>query len=280
MEYLTRTQIVLLALFVSFVSSMATGIVVVTLMQQAPEPVRQTLTRVIERTIEKVTPAPAPQKIVKTVIVKDEDLLVAAIEKNIKSIVALKTTGEDGVVISVGIGTIVSSDGLVITDKNNFDQGILTTKINGVAYILKRISSEKDITLGLGILTLVSPTMPETSPTIQQLFIPVLLGNPDLLNLGQTTVVMSGREGKTPVTGFINNLETRTLSDKEKKTEIKILEGIGISSRLTGTSNGAPIITLNGDVVGFLSIDEVLGTQLGIPAIEAKKLIAGGIKKI
>jgi hypothetical protein len=56
MEHLNKAQIVLLTLFVSFVASMATGIVVVTLMQQSPEPVAQTITKVIERTIEKVTP--------------------------------------------------------------------------------------------------------------------------------------------------------------------------------------------------------------------------------
>ena len=53
MEHLTKVQIVLLTLFVSFVASMATGIVVVTLMEQASGPVNQTITNVVERTIEK-----------------------------------------------------------------------------------------------------------------------------------------------------------------------------------------------------------------------------------
>ena len=69
MEHLTKAQIVLLTLFVSFVSSMATGIVVVTLMQQAPEPVLQSITRVVEKTIEKVVPTiverPGKQLIIK-----------------------------------------------------------------------------------------------------------------------------------------------------------------------------------------------------------------------
>ena len=72
MEHLTKAQIVLLTLFVSFVASMATGIVVVTLMDQAPDPVNQTITNVVERTIEKITPT-FVEKPGETVIVKDED---------------------------------------------------------------------------------------------------------------------------------------------------------------------------------------------------------------
>src|SRR3989344_2302754 len=89
MEHLTKAQIVLLTLFVSFVASMATGIVVVTLMDQAPDPVNQTITNVVERTIEKITPT-FVEKPGKQIIIKDEDLVVAAIEKNTKSTVALK----------------------------------------------------------------------------------------------------------------------------------------------------------------------------------------------
>ena len=48
MESLTKTQIVLLVLLVSFVTSLATGIVTVTLVNQAPQPVTHTINKVVE----------------------------------------------------------------------------------------------------------------------------------------------------------------------------------------------------------------------------------------
>ena len=54
MEHLSKSQIVLLTLLVSFVTSIATGIVTVSLMDQAPPAIAQTVNRIIERTVEKV----------------------------------------------------------------------------------------------------------------------------------------------------------------------------------------------------------------------------------
>lgn len=271
MEHLTKAQIVLLTLFVSFVASMATGIVVVTLMQQSSEPVGQTITNVIERTIEKITPGPAPEKITKTVVVTSEDLMVAAIDRNIKSTVAFRTTIGDGGVLSAGVGVIVSSSGLVITDRWNLGLGDLYTTINGVQYTLAVVSNDKANTLGLGQLTPVSGT---STP----LFIPVTLGNPDILKLGQTTVVLGGRDGKTISMGLITSLDTHTVIDKDTKATTTILDNVGISTRFSGTSNGAPIINLSGEVIGFLSINESAGSQVGVPPTEAKTLIDAALK--
>lgn len=270
MEHLTKSQIVLLTLFVSFVSSMATGIVVVTLMQQTPEPILQSITNVVERTIEKVTPT-FVDKPGKQIIIKDEDLMVAAIERNAKSVIALSVAGEDGEMHSAGIGTIVSKEGLVITDKGNFGGGVLMTKVDGVSYALEVVVSEKSSTLGLGRLI---PVKPLASSTPAATFTPVVLGDASTLKIGQTAIVLGGRDGKTIVTGLISSLDIRTLIDKDTKKETKFLDGFSLSQRLSGTSNGAPIITLEGVVMGFASIDESVGSQIGIPAAEAQALLA------
>lgn len=269
MEHLTKAQIVLLTLFVAFVASMTTGIVVVTLMQQSPEPVSQTITNVIERTIEKITPTvTVVDKPGKTIIVKDEDLVVSAIEKNAKNVVAFKTTIGEGGVLPAGIGTIVSADGLVVTDRWNLGLGVLTATVDGVQYTLEVISNNKSDSIGLGRLVPTSSTSTSTPP-----FTPTLLGNTNPLKLGQTAIVIGGRDGKTITTGLITNVDMRTVVDKETKAETKILENIAISTRFAATSNGAPIINLAGEVIGFLSIDESVGAQSGVPSSEANRLI-------
>lgn len=265
MEHLTKTQIVLLTLFVSFVASMATGIVVVTLMGQAPDPVNQTITNVVERTIEKITPT-FVDKPGKTVVVKDEDLVVSAVDRNIKSVIAFKAAIGEGGTLNAGVGTIISSDGLVVTDRWNLGLGVLSTTINGVQYTLDIVSNDKANSLGLVRLVPVTAT---STPA----FSAVSLGNTNPLKLGQTALVIGGRDGKTISTGLITNLDTRTVVDKETKAETKILDNVGVSTRFSATSNGAPIINLDGEVIGFLSIDESVGSQTGVPAVEAKKLL-------
>ena len=56
---LNKSQLILLALLLSFVTSLATGITTVTLMQQAPASVRTPITRVVRQTVEKIVPGPA-----------------------------------------------------------------------------------------------------------------------------------------------------------------------------------------------------------------------------
>lgn len=269
MEHLSKAQIVLLALFVSFVSSMATGIVVVTLMQQASEPVLQTINNVVERTIEKVVPT-IVEKPGKTIVVKDEDLMISAIERNSKSVVAFNVGKEDGEIVSIGVGVIVSPDGLVVTDRANLSGGVLMATINGVKYALEVVSNEKDNILGLGRLTPVVPVASSTPPVV---FTPVSFGSPSTLKVGQTAIVIGGKDGDTITKGFISRLDTHIESNKDTKESVTVLDNIGLSQRFAASSNGAPIITLDGSVVGFLSIDESIWSQVGVPATRAQMLI-------
>lgn len=59
-QELNKKQLVLLTLLITFVVSIATGIITVSLMNQAPKSVPQTINNVIQRTIEKVTTVQAP----------------------------------------------------------------------------------------------------------------------------------------------------------------------------------------------------------------------------
>lgn len=273
MEHLTKAQIVLLTLFVSFVASMATGIVVVTLMQQASEPVNQTITNVVERTIEKITPT-FIEKPGQQIIIKDEDLVVSAVEKNSKSTVSLRFTNDAGEKVQAGVGTIISADGRIVTDQKNFNNGTLTTSVGGVSYTVEVIPNTKDGALTLG--RLVPIVVSSSTPT----FIPATLSNSRGVKVGQTALILGGRDAKTVALGIVTSLETHVVTDKDTKAETTVLDGIVLSQRLAGLSNGAPIITLDGKVVGFVSLDETISSQKGVPVSEALSLIEEADKPI
>ena len=88
---LNTQQLVLLCLLVAFVTSIATGITVVSLMDQGQTPVTQTVNRIVERTIERVvepeednenkTVVTTPERIIETVVVNQEDLTIDAVQK-------------------------------------------------------------------------------------------------------------------------------------------------------------------------------------------------------
>src|SRR3989338_3016811 len=112
MEDLTKHQLILIVLLVTFVTSIATGIITFSLLSEAPVEVTQTINRVVEKTIERVVTEPGkPDKVVTTVIVNEEDRVLEAIAKNEKSIVRLKTAGADGTEVVSGLGLVVSGDG-------------------------------------------------------------------------------------------------------------------------------------------------------------------------
>lgn len=124
MQDLNKQQVVLLCLLVSFVTSIATGITVVSLLDQSPQPVTQTINRVVERTVEKVieqvenpTATSRPvERIVETVVVNQEDLTVEAVEKNAKYLVRLYGYDRFGNRKPAGLGIVVSNEGVVVTD--------------------------------------------------------------------------------------------------------------------------------------------------------------------
>src|ERR1700722_9823557 len=120
-EKLTKSQIVLLTLLISFVTSIATGIVTVSLMQQAPPAIAETVNRVIENTIEtvatstKAQPAAVVTTQQKTVIVNEADLIAQAVKQASPSVVAIY--GADSAQPQfLGLGVVTDASGTVAAD--------------------------------------------------------------------------------------------------------------------------------------------------------------------
>ncbi len=208
-EHLSKSQIVLLTLLISFVTSIATGIVTVSLMDQAPPVIAQTVNRVIERTIETVassTPAKAQAAAVvtreKTVVINESDLISGAVTKIEPSIVHLYTAHDENPVL-LSIGIIIDNAGIIVTDaeplgdrsdvsvvlpdgmrvrgfvvrRDNdngmaFIQSATTTADKAVSYTPARIAVTQAV-LGQSVVALSGRTSTRIAPGVITAFMPV-----------------------------------------------------------------------------------------------------------
>src|SRR3989344_6866073 len=143
---LNKSQLILLAVLLSFVTSIATGITTVTLMQQAPDSVTVPITRVVRETVEKVVPAavipnaalsPEQKKLL-------EDL--KAIKPLTVNIFVRKEGSEDKI---LGTGLFLGNNRVVVAS-------LIPEPKEGETYIVKsvlgeqkvsKVTSEKDFTV-------------------------------------------------------------------------------------------------------------------------------------
>ena len=116
---LNKPQLLLLAVLLSFITSIATGITTVTLMQQAPASFTVPVNRVVQQTVDKIQQVEG-KTVTQTVVIKEEDLVVDAISKNQSATFSVTkevqnpdyTTSE----VSAGRGFAISTDGAVVVD--------------------------------------------------------------------------------------------------------------------------------------------------------------------
>lgn len=105
-EDLSKTQLLLLTILVNFVTAIATAVMTVTLLDEAPPTVTQTVNRIVERTVESAAQvtAPLPGIVTKetTVIIKDEDLLAAAISADASRTVLIRKGATSTPALAVG----------------------------------------------------------------------------------------------------------------------------------------------------------------------------------
>jgi len=271
MEDLNKSQIVLLVLFVSFITSIATGIVTVTLLDQAPAGVTQTINRVVERTIETVVPAETQKTTVVTneVVIKEEDLVVEAIAKNVGSVVRIqRIIGEEE--IPLGIGFVATESGIMVADADSlFGENIFAT-YRGKSYPLEILSTER----GIGVTTLDLSAMASTTPI--PIFKTVSFIDANLVKLGQTAISLGGHTGKEIQRGIISGIETKELvSEDDNGDEITetILDYFKTNIILTDGSSGGPLITLGGNVAG-MNLKTARG-WITIPSSTITSTIAG-----
>ena len=249
MEDLTKHQLVLLTLLVSFVTSIATGIITSTLLQEAPVEVTQTINRVVERTIEKVAAEDGTKNTPVTevtTVVKEEDLILESIDRNVRSIVRVKAIGADGSEIVVGLGLVISDDGTIVMDRRSYS-GASSYKIqfyDKTTYSTSKIYDDQKS--GLVFMKVGKPQ------SDKYIFYPAKQGFPANLKLGQTVIVVTGKENNSVLIGRISEI---TKSDSNEvlsiATDIRSPKFLGAS----------PLLNLSGEVVGLESFNNEEGAN-------------------
>ncbi len=244
LEHLTKHQIVLLTLLVSFVTSIATGIVTVSLMDQAPPSVTRTINQIVEHTVERVVPAVVPTQgaaaatatVTKetTVVVKDDDLAASSIATAQKSIVRIVSKNDPDTLVARGV--IVSQKGTVISDRGSLEP-MGTVNFEAILPTGDRVPAVMRVPVGTTTIAVLDLFIASSSGK----FAPATLADPSKLQLGQSVIRIGGVGSDTVGTGVIAKLPDAHSSL--------------IQASVVSTTPGSLIMTLFGEVIGIVTTD-------------------------
>ena len=225
-EDLNKTQLLLLTILVNFVTAIATAVMTVSLLDQAPPTVTQTVNRIVERTVETAaqTPLPAipgiqaPPK--ETIVIRDEDLLSAAIRADAGRRVTIRKGDESRPAIAVGT---------FLPDK----RAVVTATVSGLpkeVTIVFADGTSAEASLSRAGATLTIYGFSDTS-ALPSATTPDIVASTDL-SQGQTLVSLTS-EGAA-VSGIIS-----------------LVGEAGIRANVTGVPAGAAAVNISGDLIGI-----------------------------
>lgn len=251
MEELTQTQIVLLTLLVSFITSIATGIITTSLLAEAPTSVTQTINRVVERTIETVAPPiegnsnGRPQTVKEITIVKEEDAVIAAIEKSSPGIVRIRGPVIDNVSADFySMGIVVSSDGIIIADLRTASPKELYT-------VILPDGSEFDAH-SLNIGTAENLGVFKIDPNQSKKVFETVIFSANEPKLGQSIIAIEGENKNTVALGRVLGIQIFEEKNSEGQT-VNVAYSIKTDINSLDEIPGAPLFNLSGELVGIKS---------------------------
>lgn len=232
---LNKPQLILLAVLLSFVTSIVTGITTVTLMQQAPSSFTAPINRVIKQTVEKIQQVEG-KTVTQTVVVKEEDLVVDAIAKNQPAIfsVSKEVADDTGKMteMSLGRGFVVAADGTVAIDgASAVDKGVYYLKNESGKFKADFVSADK---AGFSFLKIGAP-LDEKNKTA---FTVPAFGDLSKMKVGQKILILG-----SGISSFIF----------EGNKDLKI--------NVTKSNTGGLVLNLDGEALGIaLSGDQTFAS--------------------
>ncbi len=237
-EQLSKSQVVLLTLLVTFVTSIATGIVTVSLMEKAPPAIAQTVNRVVEHTIERIVPttqtASAGQT--KTMLIKESDLMTQSVADFSPSVVRLYSSDSTDPLF-LGLGVVVESGG-VISDTAALGAYGDAVAVFGDGSRLRLFVVARDDSNGYAFLRVSTSTIETGAKPIA--WVPATIA-PARAKLAESVVALNGKTIPRVNGGMVTSIVPRQGSGDIVETDLP--EG--------AIMYGSPLINDNGDLVGM-----------------------------
>ncbi|MCX6786484.1 MAG: hypothetical protein NTU85_01535 [Candidatus Kaiserbacteria bacterium] len=220
-EELSKSQLILLTILVNFVMSVATGILTVSLLDQAPPFVTQTVNHVVERTIETVAKA-APAAIIQAPAPSNQDLVMAAIGADATRTVTIYSAKTGTSTLAISIGTYLPKARAIATAAQDALPKEVLIGFPGNIYIAASLAHQGE---GIAIYGFAdSAVLPKTSsPTLR---------TASELKLGETVLALSA-DGSA-ATGIVARVGKS-----------------GIHTTLPDIGAGSAAVDLSGNLVGI-----------------------------
>ena len=239
-EDLNKHQLLLLTILVSFVTSIATGIVTVSLLQQAPSGITTTINQVVERTVEKVVPGDS-KTVVKEVpvIVTEEALIVKAIDGSKNSVVKIMEVGNI-LTSNVASGFMVNPRGRIVSAMHSgfspSGRFQLVTGTGGV-YPLEIVTTDDVSKL---VVYKVKDEKLEAFNKETGGITPLKISGKDVI-VGQTAIGISGgsQQGHSVAVSIISS----SMSAAATSTQLR-------TNAATPDNLGGPLLDIHGEVIG------------------------------
>ncbi|MDP3762884.1 MAG: trypsin-like peptidase domain-containing protein [bacterium] len=270
MDNLTKTQLVLLVLLVSFVTSLVTGIVSVSLVSQNALSPIQTISRVIERVSE-----PQQTPVIQNALPSEEELIVRLVKNVSPAVVSVVAARDIPVIeqyfinpfgdneffkqflvpqyrqkgterrqISSGTGFFVSADGLIVTNRHVVEDAAADYSVvtnDGKKIAVKVLA--RDPVRDIAVLKVEGTN---------HSFIP--LGNSDGLNVGQTVVAIGNALGEfqnTVSVGVISGLRRTVVASGLSSGPEILSQVIQTDAAINLGNSGGPLLDLAGRAIGI-----------------------------
>lgn len=220
-EELSKSQLILLTILVNFVTSVATGILTVSLLDNSPAFVTQTVNRVVERTIEKVAQA-TPAAIIQAPAPSNQDLVTAALGESATRAVFVYTFETGTSTPAIAVGTYLAKSKIVATAAQEALPKQALIGFSDGSYVVASLAREDG---GIAIYGFAdNATLPKTAASTL-----VDSGN---LKLGQTVLAI-GADGSA-ATGIVARVNEK-----------------GIFTTLPDIGAGSAAVDLSGNLIGI-----------------------------
>lgn len=264
MDHLTKQQVVLICLLIAIVTSITTGIVTISLSDQSPGGVPQTIYQVVERTIEKVVPDSSPVKkiVEKDTSVNKEIPLTDIVDKVSKNIIRIYRKDATGVSQFISIAVAVGDKGALFSPAgaNPITEGEALNAVLPDGTEIEVGVVKKNIFAGTDALLIKDSK--NNSKTAK-----ISLGGFADVKLGTNLVAFGGKENDNVVsTGIVSEFQNSAEGNATSTAKNIAVTNITLSNGVFGWM----LLNTSGKTIGF-----VLPVEAGAPAKYLDATVAG-----